>query len=273
MRLLRSKSLVFDVYAAFLRPQGGWVAIADLVALLEDVGVDGHAVRSSVSRFRHKGLLVRRVRGGEIGYELSDHARAILSEGDVRIYSQEEPARLDDGWVLATFSVPEELRSERHQLRTRLTWLGFGSLGGGVWLAPARVKERTIAAVSEMGLTSYVDIFAAHYHAFDTLDDLVKRCWDVPRMRKLYAAFIEEFTSTSDRWEHEDPGENPREAFIDFVAAIHEWRKIPYADPGLPRELLPYDWEGTAAIELFRRLRGRLEPAATVHVDGVVRGA
>jgi len=51
------------------------------------------------------------------------------------------PADLDDGWVLATLSLPEQLRADRRRLRTRLTWLGFDRLGGGIWIAPRDTLE------------------------------------------------------------------------------------------------------------------------------------
>jgi phenylacetic acid degradation operon negative regulatory protein len=269
-RLLRSKSLIFDIYGAFIRPRGGWIAVSDLITLLGAVGIDEQAVRSSVSRFRQKDLLVREVIEGDVGYRLSDHAEAILAEGDVRIFNQQEPATLQEGWTLATFSVPENLRAERHQLRTRLTWLGFGNLGSGVWIAPRRALARAVAAVEELGLTAYVVVFAATYEAFDDLESLIQRCWDVNRMRSLYATYLDDFEPVRARWQKSDPNKQPEEAFADYIAALHEWRKIPYTDPGLPRAVLPDDWEGKAAYDLFDALRALLEPAATEFVSATV---
>jgi phenylacetic acid degradation operon negative regulatory protein len=271
MRVLHSKSLLFDVYGGFVRQLGGWIAVADLVSLLADLGIDEQAVRSSVSRFTRKGLLERATRDGQVGYALSDRAVDILEEGDLRIYDRVEPAQVADGWVLATFSVPEGLRADRHQLRSRLTWLGFGNLGAGLWIAPRRVLERTETLVADLRLERYVDLFEAHYRAFDDLEALVERCWDVERMRKLYTAFLGEFEPVLERWTDRDPAADPREAFVDYVTALHEWRKMPYVDPGLPPELLPDGWEGTAAANLFAELRANLEAAARSHVEEVVR--
>lgn len=33
---------------------------------------------------------------------------------------------------------------------------------------------------------------------------------------------------------------------------VHAWRKLLFLDPGLPAELLPADWPGFAAAEVFR---------------------
>ena len=66
MRLLKSKSLTFDVYGAFVRDLGGWIAVADLVTLMGQLGVEEQVVRSSVSRFTRRGLLARTKVDGQI---------------------------------------------------------------------------------------------------------------------------------------------------------------------------------------------------------------
>jgi len=70
----RYRSVLFDLYGAFVRGMGGWIAIFDLVALAGPLGVDEQAVRSSVSRLSRKGLFLREVRGGQV--ERRERARA-----------------------------------------------------------------------------------------------------------------------------------------------------------------------------------------------------
>lgn len=271
MRLLRSKSLIFDIYGAFIRDFGGWVAIADLLVLLGDLDVDEQAVRSSVSRFTRRDLLVRESRAGQAGYALSESALMILEEGDDRIYQRLAPAAIEEGWSLVTFSVPENLRADRHQLRSRLTWLGYGNFGSGIWIAPRRILERTTEVVSDLGLTGYVDIFEGHYQAFGDLEELVQRCWDLDGLRKAYRSYLVDFEPVARAWaETVDPVTDRRAAFRDYVSALHRWRKLPFLDPGLPPQLLPADWEGKSAADLFNDLRSRLEPLARSYVASVI---
>ena len=70
----------------------------------------------------------------------------------------------------------------------------------------------------------------------------------------------------------DDPDADQAAAFRDYVHALHEWRKLPSIDPGLPPELLPDDWEGTVAVTLFFELRSRLEQAAKRYVVRIVGG-
>lgn len=270
MRLLRSKSLVFDIYGAFVRELGGWIAIADLLVLLGDLDVDEQAVRSSVSRFAQRGLLVRESRDGQAGYSLSETALAILEEGDDRIYQRLAPAAIEDGWVLVTFSVPEHLRADRHRLRSRLTWLGYGNFGSGIWIAPRRIIDRTIGVVAGLGLSEHVDIFEGDYRAFDDLNELVRRCWDLDALRSAYRVYLEEFEPMIEKWSNVGLESETCHAFRDYVSALHEWRKLPFLDPGLPSQLLPSDWEGKSAADLFNALRNTLEPSARSYVSSVV---
>src|SRR5690349_22249617 len=95
-------------FGAFLRRLGGWIAVADLIALMEELGLDAQAVRSSVSRLKRRGVIESERRGGAAGYRLTARGEAILRAGDARIYRR---AAGDDRWLLVVFSVPESQRA------------------------------------------------------------------------------------------------------------------------------------------------------------------
>jgi phenylacetic acid degradation operon negative regulatory protein len=267
LRTLRSKSLVVDLYPAFIRDLGGWIAIADLVELMGDLGVEDQVARATVSRFVRKGLLERNVVDGRVGYQLTEVSARNIDANEQRVFSPLSRARIEEGWVLCTFSIPEEIRAMRHQLRSALTWLGFGILTDGLWIAPGRVLPQAQRTVRWLGLEHHVDLFEAHYRAFDDPTSLVKRCWDLSGMREAYLTYIDTFEPVLAA--HQTGPVAHREAFIDYLSAVAGWRRLPY-DPGIPTELLPADWEGVRAGELFEKLRQRLEPAAKRHVIRVV---
>jgi DNA-binding transcriptional regulator PaaX len=62
------------------------------------------------------------------------------------------------------------------------------------------------------------------------------------------------------------------DAFADYVRVLTDWRHLPYLDPGLPEELLPEDWIGIRAADLFFTLKSQLEEAARAHVTDVITG-
>jgi phenylacetic acid degradation operon negative regulatory protein len=268
-RAARPGSVILTFYGAFVRRLDGWVAVAHLIELMGEVGLDPQAVRSATSRLKRRGWLVPSRRGAAAGYELSDVARAALSAGDQRIYEAQQPADLAAGWALVVFSVPESERSRRHLLRSRLTWLGFGSDAPGVWIGPRRLMPAARGMLTDLGLERYVDLYEAAYTGFGDARQLVERCWDLGQLRRLYTAFLTQWEPVIAAAEETDPDE--RRAFTDYLAALDQWRGLPFLDPGLPSELLPSGWEGHAASALFHALMHRLEPPAFRHVQLTVR--
>lgn len=264
------RSLIVTTYGAFARDDDGWLSVAALIRLLAALGVDEPAVRSSISRLKRRDILVPERRGGAAGYALSGHARDILDEGDRRIFAR--PAgRLSDGWVMAVFSVPESERRRRHTLRSRLTWLGFGTCAPGVWIAPAHLADETRSTLSRLGLAPYVDLFRADYLDFADLRDEVARWWDLEGLATQYAAYVEAWAPVLASWRRRR-SVDPEAAFADYVGTLDAWRRLPYLDPGLPAELLPHGWPGVTAADTFFGLRDRLERRAHEHVDAVRRG-
>ncbi|MFI6001495.1 PaaX family transcriptional regulator C-terminal domain-containing protein [Streptomyces sp. NPDC051366] len=264
---LRPSSLINTVYGAFLRRLGGWISIADLITLMGELDVDGPAVRSAISRLKKRGVLEPERRGAT-GYRLSPAVHPVFDEGDRRIFASLEPADLADGWAMAVFSVPESERSHRYQLRTRLTWLGFGNIAPGVWLAPGRLLEDARGMLVRLGLSEYVHLFAADYAAFSDLAQTVSEWWDFPAIQTQYAAFTDTYAPVAKRLAAEgEPG--PAEAFRHYVPLLTQWRRLPYLDPGLPSELLPADWNAVAARQVFQQLHAVLLEPSLRHVREV----
>ncbi len=265
------RALIVTVYGLYARETGGWLSIAMVVRLLAELGVDEQAVRSSISRLKRRGILTAERVDGVAGYALSDRAREILDEGDRRIFERSR-ADIDDGWVLAVFSVPESEREKRHQLRSRLAWLGFGTVTAGVWIAPAQVATEAHDVLSSAGLDPYVDLFEASYRSFADISVRIPQWWDLERLQQLYADFRAAYGPVLARYRRRRRIDDAQ-AFADYVAALTDWRRLPNSDPGLPLELLPARWQGLAAADAFFELRNRLAGPAHAFVDRLRRSA
>jgi phenylacetic acid degradation operon negative regulatory protein len=268
------RALIVTIYGLYARDYAGdaagWLSVAALIRLMGGLGADQAAVRSSISRLKQRGILEPLRLGGAAGYALSARGREILAEGDRRIFERPR-ARLSDGWLLAVFSVPEQERGRRHALRSRLSWLGFGTVSPGVWIAPGHLAGETRDVLARYGLSGYVDLFRADYLAFGDLREQVGRWWDLDRLERLYQEFLDMSGPVRERWRRRrsGPGADGEAAFADYVLALTAWRRLPYLDPGLPAELLPADWHGVRAAMAFAALRTRLAGPARAHVLSV----
>jgi phenylacetic acid degradation operon negative regulatory protein len=230
-------------FGAFLRRLGGWIAVADLIALMADVGLDAQAVRSSVSRLKRRGVIESERRDGAAGYRLTPHGEAILRAGDARIFGRDRAAA--PGWLLVVFSIPEAQRALRHRLRSGLAGLGLGTVAPAVWIAPAHVREEVERLVEELGVAGRVELFAA-----EPLSAGAARWWDLDALAAEYRAYLSE-------WAPVDGG-----GLAEHIRHLDAWRRIPFHDPGLPESALPPDWPGAEAWDVFARLDARLSAAA-----------
>ncbi|HEU5031790.1 MAG TPA: PaaX family transcriptional regulator C-terminal domain-containing protein [Spirillospora sp.] len=263
----KPSSLVHTIYGAFVRRLGGWIPIADLIVLMGELGVDSQTVRSTVSRLKKRGDLVQE-RRNSTGYRLSPEMLPVYQEGDRRIFMTLEPARLEDGWVMAVFSVPESERAHRHQLRSRLAWLGFGTIAPGVWIAPARMLDDAYNTLDRAGLSEYVHLFTTRYAAYADLHAAVGSWWDFAAIEERYAGFIVGYADVARRLEMQ-PAIDDVQAFRDYVPMLTRWRRLPYLDPGLPAELLPDDWNAIEARRIFVTLQDLLVRPSLNYVQKV----
>jgi phenylacetic acid degradation operon negative regulatory protein len=235
-------------FGAFLRRLGGWIAVADLIRLMAELDLDAQAVRSSVSRLKRRGMIAAERRDGAAGYRITAHGEAILRAGDARIFGRPR----EPGWLLVVFSIPESQRSLRHRLRSGLSGLGLGTVAPAVWIAPAHVEGEVRRLVGDLGLADHVDLFAASPLGADAA-----RWWDLDALATEYRRYLS-------AWE---PRLEEAGGFADHIRHLDAWRRIPFHDPGLPAGVLPADWPGEHAWEVFGALDARLSSAAWAEVS------
>lgn len=253
-------SMIVSFAGTYLRELGGWIAVADLIDCLKSVRLNAPAVRQAIVRLKSRGFLAADRRGNEAGYCLTEAGLRDLTTGDRRIF-RPSTATVEDGWVLAVFSIPEADRHLRHELRTELAWLGFGTVSPGVWVAPRPLAEPTRALLIEAGLDPYVTWFGAqHLSAID-----VAAWWDLTALQDQYESFLADHRSKISSTTLPD-----EQAFASYLRLIDQWRLFPRLDPGLPSTLLPPDWPASAARELFGTLHTEWSTAGLRHVRSVI---
>jgi phenylacetic acid degradation operon negative regulatory protein len=262
------RQLIVTIYGLYARDEPNWLPIASVVRLMGELGVDGQAVRSSISRLKRRNTLHSLRIGGAAGYALSPSMLVVMRDGDRRIFDQ-RPASLTDGWVQVVFTVPEAERGKRHELRTRLAALGFGPVAPGVWLAPGALADEVSDVLARHHLAGFVDIFRGQYLGYAEIAGRVRDWWDLPGLAARYAQFVSHYRPVRRRLARHPLPDGA--AFACYVRMLTAWRRLRYLDPGLPAEVLPARWDGVAAATLFDELSDALRAPAHRHAMQVIR--
>ncbi|GIH97019.1 PaaX family transcriptional regulator [Planobispora siamensis] len=222
-----------------------------VIDVLARVGVSEEAVRATLARMVRRDLLTRHRRGRKMYFGLTERSSAVLRDGHDRVWSAGAVNREWDGtWTLVGFSLPEAWRRQRHDLRTRLIWAGFGPLQNGLWIAPGQVDVPRV--VAELGLDDHLNVMRAHAAEPTEAAQLVHRAFDTAGIAARYRAFLE-------RWDRPDPVPAVPDDFTRQLLLHTDWLQLVRSDPHLPAEHLPADWPAIRAEHLFRTLSHRYD--------------
>lgn len=250
----RPQSLLLTFFGGYVLGRGVRVSMASVIDVLGRVGVSEHAARSTLSRMARRDLLRRERRGRRTYVGLTARSREILHDGEARMWRTGAVNTEWDGtWTLLGFSMPESWQRQRHLLRSRLLWAGFGRLQAGLWMAPSAVDVAPL--VADLGAAAHVKVFVARAFPPTDTDELIHDAWDLADLAARYERFLS-------RWGRPRPAPELPDDLARQLLLQTEWLRIIRRDPRLPEQHLPRDWPADRAQRAFRTLNARLEPQA-----------
>jgi phenylacetic acid degradation operon negative regulatory protein len=253
-----ARALLISVLGQWVGPDETPVWNTTLVTALEALGVEARAARQAISRTAADGWLEGESVGRYTRWRLSPTGRRLLSTAWTRLQRSFVPGGPWDGrFLLLVLTGPGPDRPTRERLATRLDFEGFGSLGPNLWVAAdRRAQVGAEALLDSLGLTDVALMFSAEaVEGVDTPAEVVARAWDLDTAAQAHRAFLAAFDGV-------EPADD-REAFALRTRLAHEWRHLLSIDPALPADLLPPEWPGVAAAELFHRCHTGWAAAAT----------
>lgn len=266
------RELILVLFTVHLRDRSEPVWVGSLVRLLESVGASEGAVRTALSRMASDGLVDSTRRGRHALYRLTSDGRRLHPQDERRTYRKAWKEPWDGTWTIAQYSIPEERRGERERIRRELRRLGYGPLGGGVWLSPHPGVDRLTDLLRAEGWGDDVRLFRGEYRGMGGTEELLRECWNLEQLNAEYEAFINRWLDRYRSCERrQESGALPSEAAFRLHLRVHaEFRAFPLADPVLPPTLQPETWGGECAEGLFEALDELLEASAREFVVGTV---
>ncbi len=259
-----ARSLLLTVLGEFARPttSGAWTKT--LVDLLGGVGVKDKAARQALARMERPGWLERDKRGRTVRWVLGPDLTLQLQRGGARIYQfGRMPWAWDGSWLLLLPGDRAVDRAADFRLWRALRWAGCGPAARGTWICPWTDRRSAVLAVLEahgVGIGSGANLFESRLTDLGTDVALAAEAWDIDALARQYDVFLDRFGGWDER--ESSSSVSPFDAACELVRLVHQWRKFPLIDPELPAQLLPADWPGHRAAELFASRRSELLPLA-----------
>lgn len=259
-----TQSMIFTIYGDYIRNYGSKIWIGSLIRLLKEFGHNEQGVRVAVSRMVKQGWIQSEKQGNKSYYFLTDRGVQRMDEAANRIYKM-KPNEWDGKWRILMYTIPEDKRQLRDDLRKELLWSGFGSFSSGCWISPNDLEKQINRLIEKYDINEYVDFFISEYKGPKENQSLIEKSWHIEEIENKYEEFIEKYSkqfivhqSIISRGEMSDA-----DCFVERTNLVHEYRKFLFIDPGLPKELLPSKWNGNHAALLFSQYYQVLaEPAS-----------
>ncbi|WP_075618225.1 phenylacetic acid degradation operon negative regulatory protein PaaX [Paenisporosarcina indica] len=256
--------MIFTIYGDYIRHYGNKIWIGSLIRLLKEFGHNEQSVRVSVSRMMKQGWIESEKKGNKSYYFLTQRGKARMEEAAIRIFKF-APDDWDGKWRMLMYTIPEDKRQIRDELRKELLWSGFGSFSNGCWISPNNLEKEVKLLIEKYEIQTYTDFFVSSYKGPQEDRTLVEKSWPLQEIEGKYQEFISTYSrnfivhqSMMSKGQMTDA-----ECFVERTKLVHEYRKFLFADPGLPKELLPEIWTGHHAALLFEQYYKLLAQSAS----------
>lgn len=241
---------------------------AALVELLSDFGVTPAGARTAMRRLAARGLLTVQRNGRTTAYGIPPRTVAVIVEHTHRMLAFGSASPEWDGmWTVVAFSVPEEDRGLRSELRSRLRVLRFAALYDGVWVSPHEQTAAALAVLEELGVST-ATVLRSKEAGADTRAGGLHEAFDVNQLSQEYQRFVDHYEPLLERVNAGQVG--PAEALRTRTEVGAQWRRFQETDPDLPEELLPSDWARGGARHVFVEIYDRLGPVAELRFRQVL---
>ena len=263
-----ARNLIVTVFGDLVLPSEttvGELSVQTLAGLLGPFAVGERLVRTSLSRIVGEGLLTARTEGRRSHYSVAESARPTFERADRRIYrgAAANPHDEWDGeWTIVIIDGTSSTTSDRADLRRRLGWAGFGSIGPNVMASPLVDAD---AAADIVGDVVPATVMISRSRVLDRArligpEQLVRRSVDLEAAEAAHGDLLARFGGFDGSVL--DDLDDDRSLKL-RVLLVSTFRRVALAEPDVPASLLPADWVGHRS----RRLAARIYEAIVERSD------
>lgn len=159
-------------------------------------------------------------------------------------------------WTMILFDIPERNKKIRDILRYKLKNLGFGMMQGSVWVRPNDVTAEIRRIIRNKNLQWQVKVLSFNMAPADERE-IVHRIWKMEKLNEDYRRFVKKTIKRFKKIKafsfHND---KLLLVALDLLSRIteKEYLMLFVKDPQLPSGLLPREWNGKRAYNIYKQL-------------------
>lgn len=235
---------LLELTSVFLT-RGGWGLLS------RSCYPDQKAYRNAMYRLRKDGLVVRRSEKGETPQiVLTEPGQSVLPD---YFHPNKFWGRKWNGiWYLFVYDVPEVDRKYRDVLRRFLKRLRLGCLQQSVWVTPYDIRPQFDDLTKAAGVDSFAYLFESRTVLKLSNLRVVNDAWQLNRLYEIQVRYCDALIANLSQLsrgghDHKDLASLLRISLEGYHVAFAE-------DPLLPRKLLPHNYQGERACDLYRQL-------------------
>ncbi len=236
-KLLLSSMIKFEAMYRPLKPGPFHV---DLFNVIDGLNEERSARRARIY-LNKKDLVKVSGKGGGKSLVLTTRAHKVFYEdyplAALRKY------KWDGFWTIVTYDLPNLKRNDRDYFRRKLKGLGFGCPQESLYVCPLPLSKPLRDLVEGERLGDFVWVLRAETVMGLENGEVAARSWNLAEFNDLYAKLLAVLPLVKKSRNKE---------------LLLQWQRyflsLDLADPYLPGELLPADWQGEECRKAFSRL-------------------
>lgn len=252
---MKPRSLIFTLFGEYIKHYGGEIWMGSLIKMMAHFNISESSLRGAVLRMVQQDFLKVRKIGNRSYASLTEKGGRRMEDGVERVYSSRN-LQWDGRWRVVIYSIPENRRDIRNQIRKELNWTGFGVISPSTWTSPNPLEDQVMEMAKTYQLEDHIILFKTSSIVSHTNQEIVEKGWDLQEIADKYKTFIDKYEKEYEKIKEEtwNGSLSEENSFVKRTELVHEYRKFLFLDPNLPADLLPENWIGFRARELFFNL-------------------
>jgi len=198
------------------------------------------SVRDAAIRLERAGFIDKIVRNNQSYFRLTGLGREQLAK---------RAGLWDRIWRLV---IVNDSQGQSRTLSSGLRALGYQRVTRGVYVTPFKVSERTKQLFLDHQWQNMAQVIESRRLIMSDDQQWARRLWGLEIQAQKYADFVN-FSERLLKMGRKNFS-LLKQSKGGFKTALDKYFNLIVSDPGLPRKLLPPDWQADEAKELFNRL-------------------